>query len=75
MKVSQAVDLSIEYHKKNSQKKYHQGLMDRFWPNSGTIFLTRSWITYPQRRYFPFSPASTTPVSSSPGTTATPLFS
>ena len=39
MKVSKAVNLFLDYHKMNSQKKYDPGLTDPFWPNSGTIFL------------------------------------
>ena len=40
MKVTKAVNLFLDYHRMNSQKKYGPG----FWGNFETSFLNESWI-------------------------------
>ena len=40
MKVSKAINLYLDYHRLNSQKKYDPDLWVASWPNSETIFLT-----------------------------------
>jgi len=39
MKISKAVNLFLDYHKLNSQKKIRSGLTVRSCQNSGTAFL------------------------------------
>ena len=43
MKVSKAVNLFMDYHKMNSQKKIRSGPTAHSWANSEIIFLTATW--------------------------------
>ena len=54
MKVAKAIDLYLDYHRLNSQKKIRTGLMGRSCQNSETNLLTETRNQSHLRKFFPF---------------------
>ncbi len=54
MKVAKGIELYLDYHRLNSQKKIRTELMGRSSQSSVTIFPTGIWIPSHPRKFSPF---------------------